>query len=233
MVAIRSILDSLAPLWHWPWKQLRTLIIFFRIGFLSLRKPLVLAQDYTAVWCSTIPVLPGLRGWPRCRTLSAKTQKVSVILSESPWFPDVSLLITLFLLLESWVSFCLTLESQWVLQPLEPSLWARPSQSCLLTPRFLILTCVDAFCLLASVMDNTLYPALIFFPSGIWSHGIMEDVTECHLLSMQIAITAGCFPSQSCQTSHTFWKFRLSSELLSISFSLHYWQFWKTLYLGG
>lgn len=188
MVALRSILDSLAPLWHWPWKQLCTLIIFFGIGFLSLGKPLVLVQDFTAVWCSTAPVLPGLRGWPRCRTLSAKTQKVSVILSESPWFPDVSLLITLFLLLESWVSFCLTLESQWVLQLLEPSLWARPSQFCLLTPRFLILTCVDAFCLLASVCRGQ-HPlsSLDFF--SLWDP-VSWNQGRCHAVSL--AVHANC-----------------------------------------
>lgn len=143
MVVSRSILDSLALLWHSLSNKLYPFVIFFRLGLLLLRKCLVMAQDYTAIGWFAVSVFPGLRGCPgtgfwalKPRVPDQPGQLVTLLGSPNPQiFPYEPL----FLLLESWVTSCLTLDSQ------SPStfgvnLWAQLPHFCFPTPWFLIHT---------------------------------------------------------------------------------------------
>ena len=61
-------LDILVHVMIFALKSAVSFYIFCKIGLLLLRKPLVLAQYYTAVGYSTVPIILSLRDCPGCRT---------------------------------------------------------------------------------------------------------------------------------------------------------------------
>lgn len=118
--------------------------------------------------------------------------------SGSPSFRELPVLTLLSLLLNVWVSFHLTLDSQSL------NLWrptfAPGSLSAASWPHFLIQTCVDAFfCLLSLGHGQQPLASLDIFP--LWDLLACSHWRRCHRVSLAVHVNCS-----NCQTSGPFWK---------------------------